>query len=344
MARVAAVITVVVITLVALVGLAIVGATADIATDSSGLERQVFQPAPSEPTTVAGIPEDATVKATTGDGLRLGGNGSYVSDPADPAVVRQGAWAVAIVVEPGETVDQVDTRTVYAKDNETIHLLYERGEWTLRAENGTGATAYANASASLDGTTTLSGAYNESAGVVELYVNGSLVDTAPYTTETVARDPAADWIGTVDEVRLWNRSLARSEHRAYHREPARAITGARALRLMFDGDRVFTAHFASGDATGVGATEQTDGVADPGLDRGADYRIDTDAETIETADGGLVDGAPVLLVGGGGSLPSTVGTVVDGVAGALELLPVALLGLVATIAIVTIQRLRDQQL
>lgn len=56
MARVAAVITVVVITLVALVGLAIVGATADIATDSSGLERQVFEPAPADPATVAGIP------------------------------------------------------------------------------------------------------------------------------------------------------------------------------------------------------------------------------------------------------------------------------------------------
>jgi len=344
MARVAAVITVVVIAFVALIGLAIVGATADVATDSSGLERQVFEPAPASPAVVSGIPTDATVKATTGDGLRLGGNGSYVSDPADPAVVRNGPWAVAIVVEPDAVVDQVDTRTVYAKDNETVHLLYERGEWTLRAENQTGATAYANASASLGGQTTLSGAYNESAGVVELYVNGSLVDTASFTTQTVARDPAADWVGTVDEVRLWNQSLTRSEHRAYHQEPARAITGNRSLRLMFDDDRVFTAYFASGDASAVGETAQTDGVADPGLARGADYRIDTDAETIETVNGGLVDGAPVLLVGGGGALPSTVATVIGGAASALELLPVVMLLLIATTAIVTIQRLRGQQL
>lgn len=344
MSRVAPVIAAVVIAIVGLVGLAVVGAVADVTTDSTGLEVQVLEPAPSDPTVISGIPEDATVRATTGDGVRLGGNGSYVADPADPAVVRNGEWAVAAVVEPGATVDQVDTRTIYAKDNETVHLLYESGEWTLRAENATGATAYANASASLTGTTTLSGAYNESAGVVELYVNGSLAATAPYTSNTVARDPAADWIGTVDEVRLWNRSLTRSEHRAYHDTPARAIAGDRALRLMFDSDRVFVAYFASGDATGVGDVTQTDGVADPGLSRGADYRIDTNAETIETVDGGLVDGAPVLIVGGGGALPTSVTTVLGGVASAMELLPVVLLVLIGSVAIAGIQRLRSRQL
>lgn len=343
MARPEQVITVVVIAVIALVGVATIGPIAGVVTDSTGITVEYLEPAPSEPTTVSGLSEETAVVATTENALWLNGSGSYVDDPADPAVFTNGAWTVGLVVEPGAVVDSEETRTLYAKNNETVHLLYEEGEWALRAKNDTGATAYANASASLDSRTTLTAAYNTTTEEVVLFVNGTQADTAAFNSEIVPRDPAASWIGTVDEVRAWNTSLTDAQHRAYHDDPVKPLaTGNAALRLMFNDGQPFVAYYATSDAAVVGESELVAGVAGPDLVAGEDYRIENN--TIETVDGGYVDGAPVLIVGAGGVLASTAEGLIGGIGSAIDLIPILLLVMMMSVIIATIPRLRDQRL
>lgn len=265
-------------------------------------EVEYLEPAPATATGVDGVEAGSTVRATTGTAIALTGQGAYIDDPTADRVFETGSWAIATTVDADESVvDSQDTRVVYAQNNESVLLLYERGNWTLRVENATGATAYAEAPATRD-REELGAQYNATAGEVELYVDGSLADTAAFTAASEPRDPAAAWIGTVDEVRAWNASLGASDHAAYASQPVRPVaTDTAALRLMFNDGQPLVAYYAAGDAAAVGDADLAAGVSGPGLTAGTDYAVDSGNNTIRTLDGGFVDDAPVLIVGGGGA-------------------------------------------
>lgn len=335
--------TVVVLAIVALVGLAVLGPIVGVVTttDAGTAPGTVYlEPAPSDATTIEGLKRDDPVRATTGTAVELEGQGAYVDDPTNDSVFERGSWTMAMVIDANESVvDAADTRTLYAHENESVLLLYERGNITLRVENSTGATAYAEADGSLS-ETTVSAAYNASADEIALYVNGTQRDTAAFTTATEPRDPAAAWIGTLDEIRAWNASLSSSDHAAYDSEPVTPLPDNAALRLMVNDRQPAVAYYTPGDAQFVGAHSFVDGVSGPDLTRGDDYTIDDN--DISTVAGGAVEGAPVLIVTvAEGDLNPTVAAVVGGVSGALELLPVVMLAILSTVIISIVGRLRQ---
>jgi hypothetical protein len=266
----------------------------------------VLEPAPETATEVDDIdqPGDSlSVRATTGNALYLDGGGAYVDDPTNESVFTDGGWAVALVAEPSREgrLTESDTASLYAAGNETVHLLYEEGNWTARYASG-GATAYVEAPASLDGRTAVAATYNTTSGELELYRDGTRVDSAPLTAETVPRDPAYSWIGSIDEARTWNATLGPDRQAAYASDPVQPLPANASARLMFNDGRVTTVYYADGDATLVGETRLVDGVPGPDLVRGEDYETGAEPFTFRVIGGGYLDGAPVVFLGGGGGV------------------------------------------
>jgi len=338
------VISAVVIAVVTLVGIAAIGPIAGVVLDTTGGGTAVIEPAPDSPTKVSGLGvEEPAVAATTGNALYLNGSGSYVDDPTNESVFADGSWTVAMVAEPSREgrITPNTTATLYAADNESVHVLVEEGNWTARYDHA-GGSAYVEAPADLDGRTPVAASYNTSVGELELYVDGQLADSAPLTATTAPRDPAYSWIGSLDEVRVWDAALPTTAHSAYAADPVEPQPTNATARLMFNDDLATTVYYADGDATLVGDTGLVDGVDGPDLVAGSDYVVDADAETIQTTDSSRVRGAPVLFVGAGGALGGVANDVVAGTASAFELIPVLLLVIIASVVIVTVSRLRTE--
>ena len=292
---------------VGIIGIAIVvavlspvlGLAVDLTTGSA-----VLEPAPESATEVDDIDQPGrslSVRATTGNAVYLDGGGAYVDDPANESVFTDGSWTVAMVAEPSSEggISEDDTVSLYAAGNETVHLLYEEGNWTARYESGS-ATAFVEAPADLDGRTAVAATYNTSSGELELYIDGSRVDSAPLTAEIVPRDPAYSWIGSIDEVRIWNATLGASRQGAYASDPVQPLPENASARLMFNDGRATTVYYADGEATLVGETALVDGVVGPDLTAGDDYATTSEPFTFRVVGGGYLDGAPVVFLGGGG--------------------------------------------
>jgi hypothetical protein len=265
----------------------------------------VLEPAPETATEVGGIDQPGNslqVRATTGNALYLGGGGAYVDDPTNESVFESGSWTVAMIAEPSRdgAFGEEDTLTLYAAGNETVHLLYEQGNWTARYEAPSGQTAYVQAPASLDGRTTVGATYNASADELSLYVDGTLADSDAPDATTVPRNAAYSWIGSIDEVRVWNSTRSASQHAAYHDDPVQPLPANASARLMFNDGQPARAYYASGDATIYGETGLVDGVAGPDLVGGDDYETTTEPFTFRIVGGGYLDGAPVVFLGGAG--------------------------------------------
>lgn len=277
----------------------VIGLAVDLTTGSA-----VLEPAPEVDTEVDDInqPGDSLeVRATTANALYLDGGGAYVDDPTNESVFTDGSWTIGMVAEPSreDRIDDDDTVSLYAADNETVHVLYEEGNWTARYESD-GATAFVEAPADLDGRTAVAATYNTSAGALELYRDGERVDSAALTAETVPRDPAYSWIGSVDEVRTWNATLGPDRHAAYADDPVQPLPANASARLMFNDNDPTTVYYADGDAERVGETDLVGGVDGPDLVRGEDYETGAEPFTFRAVGGGHLDGAPVVFLGGGG--------------------------------------------
>ena len=293
----------------------------------------VLETAPDTATQVDSIDDpgdDLTVRATTGNALRLDGGGSHVRDPTNASVFTDGGWAVALTADPDETVlGNETTASLYAANNDTAHLLLEKGNWTAHYETASGDTAHVEAPANLSAQTSVGATFfNNSDGPDQLvlYVDGSRVDSDQPDATTAPRSPAYAWIGSLDEVRIWNGSLSEGGHSAYAADPVRPLPTGASARLMFNDGYVDRVYYADGDATLVGDTSLVDGVAGPDLAAGTDYQTTTDPFTFEVVGGGYLDGAPVVFLGAGsGAFIALLNQLISIGSSALSLLVIGLL-------------------
>jgi len=337
------VISVVVIAVVALIGLAVIGPIFGVMTDAGITSTDTaVEPAPTEFTTLeAGFePSDLEVTPSTGTAIGLFADG-YVDLPPPDAATRADGWALAATVEP-LTVDPDNSYVIYAEGNATVLVEYEAGNYSARYDDGS-LTGYVTAPASGD-RQAVSVSYDESAGELRLYIDGQLRDSAPLTSTIEPRQPAYEWDGTIDEFRRWDRPVDDATHAAYASDPVQPLAPGNAThRAMFNEGDVDEVYYANGSARRVGETELVDGVQPPTLDRGVDYELETTTTPTQfrATDTGYLAGAPVVLIDGGGPLGGAALGIVGGLSSAIQLLPVLMLVLLASIVIATVARLQN---
>jgi hypothetical protein len=293
---------------VALVAVVLSAVFGVISVGGVGSISAVFEPAPDtfaegELADTNEEPDTLDVRLSTGTGVALNGTG-YVDDPTDPSRFDMGSdWAVATTVEPA-TLNPNATYTVYAADNETVHVLYEAGEYTVRYDDGV-ASGYAAVPANEDAQTTLVVSFDYGDDILQLRTvsNGTeYSDTTGMTADaTPARDVTYRWRGTIDEVRVWDRDLTTSEQRAYTTAPVEPVApGNATVRAMFNDNALTTVYYNSGSATLAGDATATDGVVGPTLSEGSDYDVQTGPLAIRGVSDRLAN-APVAFVVAGGS-------------------------------------------
>lgn len=260
-----------------------------------------FEPAPAEFETVVNDdrPADLTVSLSDEREAVFGSNVSYIEDPT-PDRVWQDDWAVATTVrEPTDAaINPQAYYSLYAGDNETVHVLYENGTWTARYNRG-GQSAVAQTPVSQDPIehTPIVATWDDAAGELTLYVGGEQRDTAALTDEKVPRGAAISWHGGIDEVRTYNATLDEAAASAYAAEPVQPIQPADAeARLMFNEDEETFVYYSGGDAEIVGDVGFGAGVAQPTLQEGTDYELTSSPTEFRAVEGGFVDGAPVVFL------------------------------------------------
>jgi hypothetical protein len=282
-----------------IVGLAVVivvlSSVVGLALGFVGGSTAIIEPAPSDYTVVGDNQEaqDLTVTPSTGTAVELASDG-YVDIPAPNASTRSDGWALAVTAEP-QTIDANNSYTIYAEANATIYVGYEAGNYSAWYESDSGSHGYVTAPAS-GGREAIGVQYNTSVGELELYLDGTQVDSSVLTATPEPRQPAYEWDGTLDEFRRYEAPIGAAGHAAYASDAVQVIDPENAThRVMFNDVAPETVYYADGDAQLVGETSLVDGVAPPTMERGVDYEVRTDPLSVRaTSDGYLAD-APVLF-------------------------------------------------
>lgn len=260
-----------------------------------------FEPAPSEFELVVDDDRPAGLTVSLSDEREavFGANESYIEDPTADRVWEDD-WAVALTVrEPlDDEINRQAFYSLYAADNETVHILYEDGNWTARYNRGDqSAVAQANVTQEPIGHTPIVATWDETSGELSLYVDGDGRDTAALTDETVARGAAISWYGGIDEVRTYNATLDAAAAGAYADEPVQPVQpGDAEARLMFNDDEETVVYHSGGEAAIVGDVSFGDGVAQPPLQEGTDYELTSSPTEFRAMEGGFVDDAPVVFL------------------------------------------------
>lgn len=254
------------------------------------------------------IPGDVDVMATTETALFFDGS-AYVESSA-PGDVGE-SWTLCSTGELGDDANQNATYSLAAYENESIHLQYDAGQWAVYHDNGS-HDGRAAISATADDLTPVCARYDAGSNDLSIEDTDSNA-TAQLTSSTTSRNVSWEWIGRIDETRVFNESIDDANVTAYLDDPVQPLPGTnRAARFMFDegSGSSTTVYFAGVDATLVG-TAWTDGVENPStstlfgttsaIQEGDDYELDDSPFSIRLVEDGYLDGAPVIHIEWSGS-------------------------------------------
>lgn len=348
---VGSVVTVVALAMVALVGVAVLAPVAGVVTDTAATNTDgSFSPLDTNRFVVSdneGLDETTiTVRATRGNAVSLDGQGYVNATP--PANWSDGSWSVAAVADPDTSADswfdQAATHNVVAAGNGALRVDWDRGSWAAYYEDPNSSdSAIVRVPATADQTPIVV-THNETTAELTISADGN-TSSASLTAATATRNVSLNWAGMIDEVRYFRGDLTTQQVAAYQSDPITALPAADHLaRWQFDAGRGDTApgFYAAPTAELVVAGWTSDGVDGPQLDRGDDYELEAEPIAVTVVDGGYLDGAPIAYVKAVGPLGQVLTSIVGGFDSAFSLLPVVLLGLIASVAITTVQRMRTQ--
>lgn len=265
---------------------------------SAGGETFIIEPAPTDFEELSAddeLPGGFDVAASTGNAVAINGSGSYVDEPSSAAVFDNSSWTVALVAQPAtDGFNEQSHYSLYAKDNGTVHLLYEDGYWTARYEDN-GQTAYVEGQANLT-ETSIAAEYDNSVDELRLYVDGSQVDSDTPDNTVVSRGAAVSWNGNIDEVRVWSAAIGAETVEKYADDPIQPLATSDAeARLMFNQGNEGTVYYVDGTAEFVNDVELTDGVTPPDLEEGVSYEVQVNPVEVRIIEGGYLDDAPVAI-------------------------------------------------
>lgn len=338
-----AVVAAVTIGIVALVGLLLVGQLAGVATQagtSSGstqLTPTVNDTATLD-ATIDETPETFTPRVTTETGVALDGSGYVATDP--PADWASGNWSVCAVGRLDDSVNGDAAHTLVAIDNETLRVDFYNGTWSVFYDEGARDARVSVPAARPSSLTPVCATHDNSTNTVSV-VTAEGQQTSTLSSSPDARPVSYRWTGTVDEHRLWDQQLSSSAIDRYLAAPAAGIGVRDSARYMMDeGDGGTTSAYYHTDSAALVNATWTDGVQNPTLEAGVDYKQGVDPLSITPLAGGAIDESPVLYVSWGSALSGPMAGVIGGTAAAFELIPIVLLVLVAGAVVTIVRRLQ----
>jgi len=240
------------------------------------------------------VDDRTTAALTLGNGIELD-NDDDLDLVSGDANLTDGPWSVAVSARVNNATNQTDVpRTLVSVDNGSLVVWYNNTTYHAYYTNGS-HSATVNKTASGAGTySPLVVRYDGSTLDLE---EGEAVQSASLDTSTEPVPPLFDWVGSIDELRLFNESLTSSQVDQYLNQPVAPIDANTSVRYLFDeqdGGDVF-AYYAN-ETVGINGAQQTDGVGGPGLDRGTDFEATDGPPRVEVLSGGAADGAPVVFV------------------------------------------------
>lgn len=340
---VAAVMIIAVVTLVAISVLGVFGGVASSLGTTSG--DVSYNPTVNETETLDHDVEEAPsffeIKLTKGHGITLGGEG-HVAANAPSDWPGAGNWTTCATGRLKEGFNDQAAYTLLAVENETVTLHYDDGVWAGYHEREDGNASRVTLPANEPTTwTTLCLKHENDTESLLLYRDGEKSGIGNYGD--AKRPMGNDWIGDVDEVRFFDIDLDDAEAQTYADAPAAGLGVEDVARWMFEEGSGGTtdAFFMDATATLEGDAQWGDGVDDPGLVEGEDYERGVDPLDVTPIAGGLIDASPILYVSWATGLGGHFATVMSGISSALQLVPILLLVMIASLIVAATARLRE---
>jgi hypothetical protein len=282
------------------------------------------------------------VRSTVGDAVRLtGANDSEIDVQASPAI--SGSHELCTVATADASVTSNDeTRVLYQLKDLVLYYngTTDRYEAWYYDDGSRESTVVGVAANDATAETLVCGQVNASTDTVTIYRN-----TTQGSSEVLDGDaptespPDNNWNGTIDETRVYNRTLTSSQRSEYNSTRALAVTGAApALRITYDSfksspDSVAT--YFSGGGADLSNASLANGVSGPALTAGTDYT--TDGDTISVA-GGQLDGEGEVVYADYDLTDDPKAAAISAVSTAVEMIPVIVIVLVSAAILVTVRR------
>jgi len=347
MAKTEQIIGVVILGLAAMFGLAIFGSLAGVATDmgtSAGSEE--ISPTAGDSYVLDRAIDDSqnlglSVSPTREQGIKLDGSGTIETNVSN-WTTDNSSWSLAVTARLDESANQQATYSVVGVENATILVEYADGSWRSIYYDGNSSAVASVAATDETSLTPLVVGWNETASELTLTTESGS-STGALTTTDPTRHVANDLVGTVDEIRFFNSELSSSSESTYLADPIDPLEEeTHAGRIMFEegsGDTAEVFYASNMTATISGGTWAS-GVSAPALEQGVDYQISTNPLTLTVVDGGYLDGAPVAYASWGTGLSGPLATLIGGFAASMNLVPIIMLVILASITVGVIARLR----
>jgi len=292
-----------VVTINAVTNAATVGGLATMnasATDSATIDQRI-----------GNIPNEVSVSPSQGNALVVDETDT-VSASAGADNITRGNLSLAVTASlDTATLTAMDApRTAASVANGTLQLVYNDSHWIAAYDNGTHSATVNTSAPSPSGLTALTTRAN--ATHLTISRNGSATNASALTTSSDPAPLAFDWVGRLDEVRVFNGSINDSAVAQYGSDPIEPLPDEpRTARYLFDRESGGTSpgYFTAGSAQ-IGGAEIGVGVQPPQMSSGGllgsgDYSLTEDPFGISIPSGSYLEGQPVVFVsyGSGAVLP-----------------------------------------
>lgn len=292
------------------------------------------------------LTDSTRVEATLENAIFFDGNDTV--DVSEPGNITNSSWTICSTVQLGHDTNLNATYDVVAYENESILIQYDAGEWAAYYDNGThdgraviDAPSPRGTSGGLlssgDPLTSICGRYNDSSNELVVTRDGSVSSPVALTSSTAVRNVSWQWVGSQDEVRIFNRSTTNATITSYADDPIRPQPNTdRVARFMFDeGDGSTTTVYFADVTASIGGAEWAEGVTAPGLSEGTDYELADTPLRVKVLSGGYLEGAPAIWVirPGGGVFATVIDTVLNLGASSLVIIALATVLLGARVVI-----------
>lgn len=342
------IVTVLVIGIVLLAGFQIIDAVGQ-QTDTEPSRVDVAQPLDGDSWVAIGDGHgtNETVVTSRGYALQLNGaNDSYIRSDQEVDVASDDTWTVCTWVQVRDTAQ---TMTALSVDGRVL-LGYNgtEGNWTGWYYDDGSSSSWrlsTNATNETDRFHQLC-LWHDDTNELRLYVNATQEDSVADTSADNIEDApveGSNWNGSLEETRTFDDPLNQSQLSATVNQPNDPLANAtRTARIMYDAGGGDTVHiWWSGAKATVSNGTWVDGFDGEELSRagmlGGDYEWRSEGPQIRPTSDSTIADAPVVYVTYDRS--STSVTVMEDVAGALELANVLMVVLIAGI-VITLLRLR----
>lgn len=294
------------------------------------------------------IREYNSVQSTLGDAVELTGASDSAVDVQASASVSGDQEVCTYATADSSAVSNDETRVLYQVEDMVLFYNGSVDEYqTWFFDDGSRESATVGVAAN-DATTRTLVCGQVDGSTLTVYRNTTQGATEALDGNQVTTEPANNnWDGTIEETRIFNRSLNSSQRSELNTTPALAVTGdAAAIRLTYDSfesnPNSVGAYFASGDAK-LSNASLASGVSGPALTEGTDYETGGQyGQEVSVLDGGQLDddGEVLQIEYRSERLGAPKDQAIDAISVAAQMMPVLVITLVSAAILISVRRIQ----